>query len=207
MDYQFENVMSQKTDDELTAVVYSRPGEYHPNAIAAAEQEINNRQTIRNNLSKCSDEKILEILHSSGGYQPYEKETAQKEATKRNIHVAEEKAKAETIAPDHNQQTTTNHQRVSIDHESAQKKYPALRFISGVYRFFAWVSLLLSIGTFFYTLSEGKQTETPFGYLGTLIAFGILLGGLFVFISLLAIAEAIKLFIDMEHNTRISAMK
>lgn len=44
------------------------------------------------------------------------------------------------------------------------------------------------------------------GQMGILISIGVLIGGGILFVTFLAIAEGIKVFIDIEHNTRITAL-
>ena len=69
-----------------------------------------------------------------------------------------------------------------------EKKYPALRFISGLYKVLAIVAVILGLLT--ATMAHG--TESFLGIVGGVI------GG----ISLWAFAEILNLFIDIEENTR-----
>lgn len=69
-----------------------------------------------------------------------------------------------------------------------EKKYPALRFISGLYKVLAIVAVILGLLT--ATMAHG--TESFLGIVGGVI------GG----ISLWAFAELLNLFIDIEANTR-----
>lgn len=69
-----------------------------------------------------------------------------------------------------------------------EKKYPALRFISGLYKVLAIVAVILGLLT--ATMAHG--TESFLGIVGGVI------GG----ISLWAFAELLNLFIDIEENTR-----
>ena len=82
--------------------------------------------------------------------------------------------------------------------DAVNRKYPALRFISDLYKILAWIIVVATAIVFFFGLSQEK--------LGILVAIGsIVIGGILV-VTLLAIAEGIKLFIDIEHNTRLTAM-
>lgn len=78
------------------------------------------------------------------------------------------------------------------------ERYPALKFISGFYRVLAWICFVGSIITFIYLLTQGK--------LGIPLAIGTILIGGILFVTFLAIAEGIKLFMDIAQNTRITAI-
>ena len=72
-------------------------------------------------------------------------------------------------------------------------RYPALKTISGVYIALAWIiGIIVFIGSLYFLSTESMK----------MMALGlILLGGLLV-LGLAAISEIIKLFIDIEKNTR-----
>jgi len=58
----FEDVMSKRTDEELTKIIGSSLGDYQPEAVEAAEQEIKKRQsTIVETPSKYSDNQPVDI--------------------------------------------------------------------------------------------------------------------------------------------------
>ena len=90
MGNQFENVMSQRTDEALEKIVNSPQGDYQSEAVKAVKQEIKKRQLVREKQSMYSDEQILEILNSSKKYQEYEWLMAEMEAMKRNIMPVKE---------------------------------------------------------------------------------------------------------------------
>ena len=69
-----------------------------------------------------------------------------------------------------------------------EKKYPALRFISGLYKVLAIVAVILGLLT--ATMAHGAES-----FLG-------IVGGVIGGISLWAFAEILNLFIDIEENTR-----
>jgi len=72
-------------------------------------------------------------------------------------------------------------------------RYPALRTISGIYMVLAWlIGIAAIIVTFYFLL---KSDMKIFG----LISF--VFGGLLA-LGLAAISESIKVFIDIENNTR-----
>jgi len=72
-------------------------------------------------------------------------------------------------------------------------KYPALNVISAVYKFLAWLSAFISLLTsVIFLINDGVKTISIIS-----IVIGVIL-----FISFLAISEIIRLFIDIERNTR-----
>ena len=89
------------------------------------------------------------------------------------------------LAEDEKEETTAN---------LSSKRYPALRSIAGLYQVLAWIvaviagiGILLSLDNFERDLIK-------------LIL--IFIGGAVGFITLLAASESIKVFIDIEENTR-----
>jgi hypothetical protein len=84
---------------------------------------------------------------------------------------------------------------------STSKRYPALRIISTIYRYLAYVSVVVGvIGVLvgISQLSEGREV-------GGIILLPSFLFGAIAFVTFLAIAEAIHVFIDIEENTRQSS--
>lgn len=77
-------------------------------------------------------------------------------------------------------------------------KYSALRFISKVFRIFAWIIAIADVLAIMYVLTLRE--------LGIVIALGLLVGGGILCIIHLALSELIKVFIDIEYNTRIGAV-
>ena len=80
-------------------------------------------------------------------------------------------------------------------------RYPALRLISKIYAILAWVSFFVSIPVIIF---NAFQATTNIGWPMGVFTFllGIVCCGL-VFVTLLAISEAIRVFIDIEENTRL----
>ena len=87
-------------------------------------------------------------------------------------------------------------------------KYPALRVISGFYKVIAEIIAVISIILPIYLLFDVNQFNNN-NYLITNItsisATTIFIGGIITATVLFAIGEAIKVFIDMEENTRNTA--
>ena len=93
MKNKFEDVMSKRTDEELKKIVSSPAGDYLPEAVKAAEQEIEKRQLIVERQSKYSDEQLSAILTSGNNYQEYEIQAAEIEAKKRKSNFGNEEEK------------------------------------------------------------------------------------------------------------------
>ncbi|MEO8146855.1 MAG: hypothetical protein ABI723_04410 [Bacteroidia bacterium] len=185
----FTNQMSKLSDVELEKVLQQR-NDYQPEGVEAAEQEIKKRKFIQEKISKYSNEEILEILKSRKNYQPYEVEAASAETQKRNLHSDYEEVKIETGINEEIQKLKTS---------VVSERYPTLRFISGVYRFLALLVIIATAIILFYGLKVGTN--------GLVFSIGVIVIGGILFVTSLAAAEGIKVFIDIEHNTRISALK
>lgn len=84
---------------------------------------------------------------------------------------------------------------------SEETKYPALRSISGIYKALA---IIIGIGAFIALVYGLSQLEG--GYraraTGTTLIISSLISGIIGVIAFLSISEIIKLFIDLEDNSR-----
>jgi hypothetical protein len=89
-----------------------------------------------------------------------------------------------------------------------EKKFGALRFVSGLFKVIAWICLILGIigslgGGVAYMLTGG------FDALKLLVAIGIIIGGvigsLIWFVLLKAISEIYQIYVAVEYNTRETA--
>jgi len=76
---------------------------------------------------------------------------------------------------------------------SEETKYPALRTISIIYLILAWIIVIVAIFASLYFLSESNVK--------IFALVSIIIGGILA-LSLAAISEAIKVFVDIEYNTR-----
>ena len=81
-------------------------------------------------------------------------------------------------------------------------RYPVLRSLAILYLIGAGVAVLAGIAAVVWSLGWGPGDMSD----RSLIALGAVAATFFVVISMLAIAEVLKLFIDLEHNTRIAAL-
>lgn len=77
------------------------------------------------------------------------------------------------------------------------KKYPALRTIAGIFAGLAWIIGLAAVIGTGYLITTGEQ--------GIIASIPMILGGALTVIMLVAASELIKLFIDIEYNTRQAA--
>ncbi len=103
----------------------------------------------------------------------------------------EEKNKNENVGVDN------PHSQINSDKINVRKRYHALRIIAGVYNVMAWVIIAGSfIGLIIVFADENFGT-----------GLAILFGGSLLALGLFAIAESIKVFIDIEFNTRKVAEK
>jgi len=81
---------------------------------------------------------------------------------------------------------------------NAKSRYPALRTIADIFLVFAWIIGIVSVILIFYFLSkDGMQI---------LSLVSLIFGGLLALGSA-AISESIKVFIDIEYNTRKASKK
>ena len=92
-----------------------------------------------------------------------------------------------------------------------EKKYPALRFISSVYRFFAIIAIIIALVVPVYIVVKGNELSTSLNDSSNIIFNTSMLTAIYVFfgvglgaLTLLAVSEGIMVFIDIENNTRKS---
>ena len=78
-------------------------------------------------------------------------------------------------------------------------KYPALRTIALFYGVFAWIVGILAVILAVYFGSQGIA--------GVFLALSTLVVGALIVLGVLAVSESIKVFIDIEYNTRQEANK
>lgn len=86
-------------------------------------------------------------------------------------------------------------------HLTSGGRYPVLRSLAILYLLGGAVAALAALGAAIWALAAGPGDLMD----RTIIAIGALAAGFFVVISTFAIAEVLKLFIDVEHNTRMAA--
>ena len=80
-------------------------------------------------------------------------------------------------------------------------RYPVLRSLAIIYivgAALAAVSTVIGVGYVLFGTSFAWSDRA-------IMSLGVLTAGFFLVVSMLAIAEVLKLFIDVEHNTRVSA--
>ena len=103
-------------------------------------------------------------------------------------------------SPPSDQQVFEEQEReLETEVQGDQLRYPALRLIARIYRRLAWLVVVLGvIGVIFGFVSLGTVV------LGVLLILGSLIGGAIGCVTLLAVSEALMVFIDIEENTRLS---
>lgn len=82
-----------------------------------------------------------------------------------------------------------------IERQIPARKYPALRVIAGLYQILALVVALLALLGLLIGFQQSAGTPV--------VAVLCLVIGFIGVVSFLALSESIKVFIDVEHNTRI----
>jgi len=85
-------------------------------------------------------------------------------------------------------------------HVMSGGRYPVLRALAIIYVIGAALSALSTIVALGYILFAARFEWTD----KLIMFFGTLAGGFILAVTMLAIAEALKLFIDVEHNTRMA---
>lgn len=100
-----------------------------------------------------------------------------------------------------------------------EKKFKALRFVSGLFQVLAWIVLVLgilsAIGVLIAGIIGGVSSGSALndlmpsmlgGVLGGVLGFiAILIGTLIEFVVLKATSELFVIFVSIEHNTRMTA--
>jgi hypothetical protein len=86
-------------------------------------------------------------------------------------------------------------------HVRSGGRYPVLRALAIIYVIGAALAAIAAIIGVIWALAAGPGAGTD----RLILAAAVLGGGFVTVISMLAIAEVLKLFIDLEHNTRMAA--
>ena len=81
-------------------------------------------------------------------------------------------------------------------------RYPVLRALAIIYLIGAAVAVLAGLFAAGWALVSAPWAVGD----RIALALSVLAGAFFVVLTMLAIAEALKLFIDIEHNTRLGAL-
>src|SRR2546423_1798431 len=79
-------------------------------------------------------------------------------------------------------------------------RYPGLRSLALLYMIGAAIAVVAGVGGVIWALGWAPDTMSH----RLVLAAGVLAATFFVVISMLAIAEVIKLFMDIEHNSRLA---
>jgi len=110
-----------------------------------------------------------------------------------NFHLEDmEIARKEYLKRGFKNTTSDEEQEEETDDE---RRYPALRTFAGIYSSFAWIIGIATVGVAFYAIHNN-------GSGGLIIAIPTLVLGALIILGLLTSAESIKVFIDIEKNTR-----
>ena len=80
-------------------------------------------------------------------------------------------------------------------------RYPVLRALAIMYLLGAALAVVAEVIGIIYLLARGPGNMTD----RLILSIGTVVAAFFVVVSMLAVAEVLKLFIDIEHNTRTHA--
>ena len=80
-------------------------------------------------------------------------------------------------------------------------RYPVLRALAIMYLIGAALTVLATVASIIYIMARGPGNVLD----RTILSIGAVVAAFFVFVSMLALAAVLKLFIDIEHNTRMHA--
>lgn len=203
MENTFEAYMSQQTDKQLEQVLVLRD-DYQPEAVKVAEAEIKKRKNFSEYFGTLEEQQLIEIVEMATEYWPESVEWSIRELRKRGSRYIlerdekEEKAKKEAeeaeamklAASEEKEKTVMSVSTISQPKEC--NKYPALHTIS----FILSMNAILVIFAMFIVFAYMMSTEN------WLMGFISLVAGGLLALLYWALAELIKLFMDIERNTR-----
>lgn len=203
MENNFEAYMSQQTDKQLEQVLVFRD-DYQPEAVKVAEAEIMKRKNFSEYFGTLEEQQLIEIVEMATEYWPESVEWSIRELRKRGSRYIlerdekEEKAKKEAdeaeamklAAREEKEKTVVSVSTISQPKEG--NKYPALHTIS----FILSMNAILVIFAMFIVFAYMMSTEN------WLMGFISLVAGGLLALLYWALAELIKLFMDIERNTR-----
>jgi hypothetical protein len=178
-----------RTDSLALTAIIDYWKDYDSNAVLLAYAELKRRNFALNDkllkrlnefCAKNNGETIESLLTSSLkaiGYNTYE------ECYEKEIGEAKKVEK----------QQATKIEIGSSFSDNTEKKYPALRTISDIYKVFGW---LIAIATIIVAAIFGQ------GRGGVAFALITIIFGALIVLGVFAVAESIMVFIDIEENTR-----
>ena len=185
MDRIEKNIKDYSTK-KLKEIVEQQNASYSPNFIDYAKDELIKRgETFPFNeewikeITEMSDVDLKYLVeHEYDTYHLEYIEIARKEYLKRGF-------KNETEA--------------SEQKETFEKRFPALRTIAGFISFFAWAFAIITAIGILYAFENISKYDNGTAFIYLVAAF---LVGAFFFVFLLSQAEIIRVFVDIEENTR-----
>ncbi|HBL73036.1 MAG TPA: hypothetical protein DD409_09265 [Bacteroidales bacterium] len=154
-------------------------------------------------MSKKTDEALRYILDAPEGTYQAEALVAARQEWEKRVQSASEPFVANDVVDEPAKPITEDQQpcKPTMSYESHQAqpihegdRYPALKLIAGFYKVLAWLVL---VGAFL-----GLAALAALDMLTLWRGVGLFLGAGLLFVSLMALSELIRLFIDMEKNTR-----
>jgi len=179
------------TDSLALTAIINYWNEWEPNTVLITYAELKRRNfTLDNKLTKQIDNFCrmnnyteIDILLTNAlkeiGYDSYQ-DCYEKEINSKKKEKAEQSNKIEIG---------------STETDVLEKKYPALRAVSGIYKIFGWILLVVTLIIAYNFLDSGKDEGSKYAT----ITLGI---GALIVLTVFAFAESIMVFIDIESNIR-----
>jgi len=182
-----EKIIKEYSTKKLQEIIEQQSSSYNSNFIDYAKDELIRRgesfsfnEELIKEVAEMNDDDLKKLVEQE--YDTYHLEyieIARKEYLKRGFK---------------NETSDDNEQK-----ETFEKRYPASRTIAGVISFIAWTVAVITVIIAFIGFSNLPSNS---GGMEIIIPLGTLIIGAFFFIILLSQSEMIKVFIDIEENTR-----
>lgn len=182
-----EKLIKEYSSKKLKEIVEQQSASYSENFIDYAKDEL-----IRRGESfpfNTETEKEVAVMSDNDLKNLVEKEW-------NNFHLEYlEIARKEYLKRKFKNETSDDENQDEEQKGIVGKKYPALRTIAGIYSVIAWI---IGIAAVIITIYFYSQNQT----MGLRIGVSSLVVGVLIILGLLSVSESIKVFIDIEENTR-----
>jgi hypothetical protein len=184
MDY--KDRMSNLEYSQLINILNNQT-DYTEEAISAARAEIENRQVKILEYQKMNDDELLEIYQNKVNLSAKDIDLLKQILEQRGLSSKMEKLNNMDLY-----KSTVDNLKSRI-HEN---RYPVLTRISFMYYIMGWIVSLITAISVLIKIADNTE-----------LAIMLFIGGAVLSTTLFLISEVIKLFLDIEKNTRISAVK
>lgn len=178
--------MAKHSYSQLVNIIESK-SDYTEEAYIAATDELNRRKVKIRKYEEASNDELMRILLNKESYDSFEVDL---------VHQVVKMRGLETKISENKLEQNYNNEVQYLRSIIKENRYPVLKRISLIYFILAWISILVAV--IFSLINLGDN-------LG--LSVSIIIGGSIVSTTLFLISEVIKLFLDIEKNTRVSASK